>query len=264
MLYGIWTKNFFVCNVEESLIMRKLIPFLTVISLLMTIHIHVHALSALTAFGGEDVNSRLILDAESSFKDNCTWLAGAVYAKGTDLYRLTGRGSSLLASDFSERYPGVCVLDGCLYYTGVDGIMCISEGGAEPAEVSKRTGWIFTDGDELYCGTESSIFRITGNENEDPVLRVKPLVNEGAFAVMNTMSRFAATEGKIYYVLTMAQDYELWTVGTDGSNNSRIASICPPDREITALIYAPTEECVYIQFTDTDGLSWKAVNVGAA
>ena len=242
--------------------MRRRIALVLMIFLLMTLPGQAAASDAPPA--GDGPAGCLLPDAESSLAGPVVWQDGTLAAEGSCLWRITGSGSSLLAADFSADYPSVCVLDGCLCYAGTDGIMRISGDKADPEKISSQTGWVFTDGDALYCATESSIYRIADGQGEELVLRVYPLVNEGAFAVMNTMSRFAAGNGQIYYVLTMAQDYELWKVDTDGSGNSRLASICPPDREIMMLLYAPSEDRVYVRFTAPEGLIWKAIDGKAA
>ena len=93
------------------------------------------------------------------------------------------------------------------------------------------------------------------------LLKVSPLVNEGAFAIMNTMSHFTARGEWVYYVLTMAQDYELWAVGTDGQQNHRICSICPPDCEIEDVFLSGSDDGIYVRFSDLSEGSWSLVRV---
>ena len=155
----------------------------------------------------------------------------------------------------------ICKVGDRLYYFGAEGVMSCATDGSEPKLISKQTGTLFTDGETLFRGTQSQITRLNPDGTEELVLQVHPLVNEGAFAIMNTMDHFAARDGQIYYVLTMAQDYELWTVGTDGSDDRRICSICPPEREILGLYLIEDLEGVYVQFSNEDGTSWSLIRV---
>ncbi len=144
-----------------------------------------------------------------------------------------------------------------------DGLYALSaeEPGTGPQRLTDESGWkavaaqggsLFSDGTTLYCGTRSQIFRLT-DQGTEPVFRVIPLVNEGAFAVMNTMGPFAARDGWLYYVLTMAQDYELWRVRTDGREDQRLGSVCPPDREILGLSLSDATNTAYVFFRDAEG-----------
>ena len=126
-----------------------------------------------------------------------------------------------------------------------------------------QTGTLFCDEENLYCGTESEIVRISENGTEEVILTVQPLVNEGAFAIMNMMDCFAAHDGWIYYVLTMATGLGLWRVGTDGSGNSRICQICPPENTILAPIRFGNGNEIYIQYGSKDGESWSLICVSA-
>lgn len=155
----------------------------------------------------------------------------------------------------------ICKVGDRLYYFGAEGVMSCATDGSDPKLISKQTGTLFTDGETLFCGTQSKITRLNPDGTEELVLQVHPLVNEGAFAIMNTMDHFAVRDGQIYYVLTMAQDYELWTVGTDGSDDRRICSICPPEREILGLYLLEDLEGVYVQFSNEDGTSWSLIRV---
>ena len=155
----------------------------------------------------------------------------------------------------------ICKVGDRLYYFGAEGVMSCATDGSDPKLISKQTGTLFTDGETLFRGTQSQITRLNPDGTEELVLQVHPLVNEGAFAIMNTMDHFAARDGQIYYVLTMAQDYELWTVGTDGSDDRRICSICPPEREILGLYLLEDLEGVYVQFSNEDGTSWSLIRV---
>ena len=155
----------------------------------------------------------------------------------------------------------ICKVGDQLYYFGAEGVMSCATDGSDPKLISKQTGALFTDGETLFRGTQSKITRLNPDGTEELVLQVYPLVNEGAFAIMNTMDHFAARDGQIYYVLTMAQDYELWTVGTDGSDDRRICSICPPEREILGLYLLEDLEGVYVQFSNEDGTSWSLIRV---
>ena len=155
----------------------------------------------------------------------------------------------------------ICKAGDRLYYFGAEGVMSCATDGSDPKLISKQTGTLFTDGETLFRGTQSKITRLNPDGTEELVLQVHPLVNEGAFAIMNTMDHFAVRDGQIYYVLTMAQDYELWTVGTDGSDDRRICSICPPEREILGLYLLEDLEGVYVQFSNEDGTSWSLIRV---
>ena len=155
----------------------------------------------------------------------------------------------------------ICKVGDRLYYFGAEGVMSCATDGSEPKLISKQSGALFTDGETLFRGTQSKITRLNPDGTEELVLQVHPLVNEGAFAIMNTMDHFAVRDGQIYYVLTMAQDYELWTVGTDGSDDRRICSICPPEREILGLYLLEDLEGVYVQFSNEDGTSWSLIRV---
>ena len=54
----------------------------------------------------------------------------------------------------------------------------------------------------------------------------------------------------------MAQDYELWRVGADGSGNTRVGSICPPDREILGLHLDEGTDRISVQYSDAEGPVW--------
>ena len=155
----------------------------------------------------------------------------------------------------------ICKAGDRLYYFGAEGLVNCAPDGSDRQVISNQTGTLFTDGEILFRGTQSKITRLNPDGTEELVLQVHPLVNEGAFAIMNTMDHFAARDGQIYYVLTMAQDYELWTVGTDGSDDRRICSICPPEREILGLYLLEDLEGVYVQFSNEDGTSWSLIRV---
>ena len=155
----------------------------------------------------------------------------------------------------------ICKVGDRLYYFDTEGLVSCASDGSDRKLISKQTGTLFTDGETLFRGTQSKITRLNPDGTEELVLQVHPLVNEGAFAIMNTMDHFAARDGQIYYVLTMAQDYELWTVGTDGSDDRRICSICPPEREILGLYLLEDLEGVYVQFSNEDGTSWSLIRV---
>ena len=155
----------------------------------------------------------------------------------------------------------ICKVGDRLYYFDTEGLVSCASDGSDRKLISKQTGTLFTDGETLFRGTQSKITRLNPDGTEELVLQVHPLVNEGAFAIMNTMDHFAVRDGQIYYVLTMAQDYELWTVGTDGSDDRRICSICPPEREILGLYLLEDLEGVYVQFINEDGTSWSLIRV---
>ena len=155
----------------------------------------------------------------------------------------------------------ICKVGDRLYYYDTEGVVSCASDGSDRELISKQTGTLFTDGEALFLGTQSKITRLNPDGTEELVLQVHPLVNEGAFAIMNTMDHFAVRDGQIYYVLTMAQDYELWTVGTDGSDDRRICSICPPEREILGLYLLEDLEGVYVQFSNEDGTSWSLIRV---
>ena len=59
----------------------------------------------------------------------------------------------------------------------------------------------------------------------------------------------------------MAQDLELWTVGADGEGNRRLASICPPDREVLELLLPEEGADILVRYTGEDGESWSLVRV---
>ena len=155
----------------------------------------------------------------------------------------------------------ICRVGDRLYFLDAEGLVSCAADGSDRELISKQTGTLFTDGEALFLGTQSKITRLNPDGTEELVLQVHPLVNEGAFAIMNTMDHFAVRDGQIYYVLTMAQDYELWTVGTDGSDDRRICSICPPEREILGLYLIEDLEGVYVQFSNEDGTSWSLIRV---
>ena len=155
----------------------------------------------------------------------------------------------------------ICKVGERLYYLDAEGLGSCTPDGSDRELISKQTGTLFTDGKILFRGTQSKITRLNPDGTEELVLQVYPLVNEGAFAIMNTMEHFAVQDGQIYYVLTMAQDFELWTVGTDGSDNRRICSICPPEREILGVYLFEDLEGVYVQFSNEDGTGWSLIRV---
>ena len=155
----------------------------------------------------------------------------------------------------------ICRVGDRLYYLDAEGLVSCAPDGSDRQVISNQTGTLFTDGETLFRGTQSKITRLYPDGTEETILKVSPLVNEGAFAIMNTMDHFAARDGQIYYVLTMAQDYELWTVGTNGSDDRRICSICPPEREILGLYLFEDLEGVYVQFSNEDGTGWSLIRV---
>lgn len=155
----------------------------------------------------------------------------------------------------------ICKVGDRLYYLDAEGLGCCTPDGSGREVISKQTGTLFTDGETLFRGTKSIITRLNPDGTEETILKVSPLVNEGAFAIMNTMDHFVVRDGQIYYVLTMAQDFELWTVGTDGSDNRRICSICPPEREILGVYLFEDLEGVYVQFSHEDGTGWSLIRV---
>ena len=160
-----------------------------------------------------------------------------------------------------DQYPDALLLNGRLCYVGEEGIMSCAPDGTDAVRLSEQKGTLFSDGEELFCGTKSRITRIAPNGGETLVLEVYTLVNEGAFRIMNTMGPFAVRNGRIYYVLTMAQDLELWTVECDGEGNRRLASICPPDREVLELLLPEDGEDVFVRYTGENGESWSLARV---
>ena len=169
--------------------------------------------------------------------------------------------SDVILQSTDDRYHDICILGGHLYYNGEDGIMRCGLDGSGLKIFSAAAGSLFTDGETLYCGTRSEITRISEDGTVERLLKVSPLVNEGAFAIMNTMSHFTARGEWVYYVLTMAQDYELWAVGTDGQQNHRICSICPPDCEIEDVFLSGSDDGIYVRFSDPSEGSWSLVRV---
>lgn len=169
--------------------------------------------------------------------------------------------SNVILQSTNARYHDSCILGEHLYYNSSDGIMSCGLDGSDLKTVSVRTGNLFTDGQALYCGTQSEIIRISEDDTEELLLKVSPLVNEGAFAIMNTMSHFAAHSEWIYYVLTMAQDYELWAVGTAGQQNHRICSVCPPDCEIEDVFLSSSDDGLYVRYSAPSDGSWSLVKV---
>ena len=169
--------------------------------------------------------------------------------------------ADVILQSANDRYHDICILGEHLYYNGEDGIMSCRLDGSDLKTVSVRTGNLFTDGKSLYCGTQSEIIRISEDGTEEQLLRVSPLVNEGAFAIMNTMSHFAARSEWVYYILTMAQDYELWAVAANGQQNHRICSVCPPDCVIEGVFPASSDDGVYVRYSDPSEGSWSLVKV---
>ena len=169
--------------------------------------------------------------------------------------------ADVILQSANDRYHDICILGEHLYYNGEDGIMSCRLDGSDLKTVSVRTGNLFTDGESLYCGTQSEIIRISEDGTEEQLLRVSPLVNEGAFAIMNTMSHFAARSEWVYYILTMAQDYELWAVAANGQQNHRICSVCPPDCVIEGVFPASSDDGVYVRYSDPSEGSWSLVKV---
>lgn len=155
----------------------------------------------------------------------------------------------------------ICFLGEHLYYNGPAGIVRCSPDGSDLSTISDKTGNLFTDGKALYCGTQSEIIRISENGTEEQILKVSPLVNEGAFSIMNTMSHFTARNEWIYYILTMAQDYELWAVGTNGQQNHRVCSVCPPDCNIEDVFLCSSQGDIYVRYADPSEGSWSLLAV---
>jgi len=145
-----------------------------------------------------------------------------------------------------------CVPGDRLCYHSAEGIISCALDGTDRKIVSAKTGTLFSDGKELFLGSQSEIIRIADDGEEELLLRVYPLVNEGAFAIMNTMSHFAARDGVVYYVLTMAQDYELWKVSTEDGSNQRVCSICPPDCEILEMSLRENADGIFIRYRNQD------------
>ena len=169
--------------------------------------------------------------------------------------------ADVILQSANDRCHDICILGEHLYYNGEDGIMSCRLDGSDLKTVSVRTGNLFTDGESLYCGMQSEIIRISEDGTEEQLLRVSPLVNEGAFAIMNTMSHFAARSEWVYYILTMAQDYELWAVAANGQQNHRICSVCPPDCVIEGVFPASSDDGVYVRYSDPSEGSWSLVKV---
>ena len=169
--------------------------------------------------------------------------------------------ADVILQSANDRYHDICILGEHLYYNGEDGIMSCRLDGSDLKTVSVRTGNLFSDSESLYCGTQSEIIRISEDGTEEQLLRVSPLVNEGAFAIMNTMSHFAARSEWVYYILTMAQDYELWAVAANGQQNHRICSVCPPDCVIEGVFPASSDDGVYVRYSDPSEGSWSLVKV---
>ena len=153
-----------------------------------------------------------------------------------------------------------CVLGDRCYYSAAEGVMSCALDGSDPRLVFPGPGTVFTDGESLYRGTQSEITRLTAEGEEELLLRVYPLVNEGAFAIMNTMSHFAAREGSVYYVLTMAQDYELWKLSADGST-ARLCSLCPPECTVLDLFFWEGAEGIFVRYQAEEDPGWTLLRV---
>ncbi len=187
---------------------------------------------------------------------------GSLLLAAALLSGLPGTGAALaeeaprVVAEGADQYPDALFLGGRLCYVGGEGILSCAPDGSDARLLSAHKGTLFTDGEALFCGSKSRITRIDPDGGETLVLEVYPLVNEGAFRIMNTMGPFAVRNGWIYYTLTMAQDLELWKVGTDGEGNRRVASICPPDREVLELLLPEDGEDVFARCSGEDGERW--------
>lgn len=169
--------------------------------------------------------------------------------------------SNIIFQSTNDRYHDICFLGEYLYYNGDGGIMRCDLNGSDLSRISTRFGNLFTDGETLYCGTQSEIISVSKDGTEEQILKVSPLVNEGAFSIMNTMSHFTVDSEWIYYVLTMAQDYELWAVVTNGQQNHRICSICPPECEIEDVFPSSSDDSIYVHYSDPSKESWSLLRI---
>ncbi len=169
--------------------------------------------------------------------------------------------ANVILQSTDEPYHGICILGEYLYYNGDDGIMRCGLDGSDLKNISARTGNLFTDGEILYCGTQNEIIRISEDGTEEQLLKVFPLVNEGSFSIMNTMSHFAADSEWVYYVLTMATDYSLWAIDTNGQQNHRICSICPPDCAVEDVFLPGSDDGIYVRYSNPSEGSWSLVKI---
>lgn len=154
-----------------------------------------------------------------------------------------------------------CFLGDRFYYNGTDGVTSCRLDGTDLHLVSPESGTLFTDGESLYCGSKSKIVRLGDDDEDEVLLRVYPLVNEGAFSIMNTMGHFAARDDSIYYVLTMAQDYELWKIHADGSGNQRLCSLCPPDCCILDVFFSDSLDGIFVRYCEDDAADWTLLRI---
>lgn len=157
----------------------------------------------------------------------------------------------------SKFYPGICAAGDYLYFCGDEGIMRCSRDGENPQLFSDVKGFVFTDGEKLYCGNSSRIFGLSPEGEAEILVKTRPLVNEGYFMMMNCMSAFTAEKERIYYVLTLYENHTLRCVNTDGSGDCELGDICcvlNPIKEIT-FSYEPFR--VHVSFEGEKGIEEK-------
>lgn len=139
------------------------------------------------------------------------------------IYAVSEGSETLIADDLSPRFTRPVMLNGRLYYCTDEGctVSVLPDGSDRKTECSDR-GFLMTDGENIYIGDDRHIAKLLPDGSVEILLKVRPLVNEGYFTVMNMIECMCISGDKIYYTLKLAELFELREIGTDGTGDRRI------------------------------------------
>lgn len=159
-------------------------------------------------------------------------------------------------SELSERYPSWCIAEDMLYYCGRDGIVHCMKDGSGAALLSPRAGFVFSNGKDVFCGNSFWIIRLNADGSDETILKVRPLVNEAYFRMMNCLSAFTPADDKIYYILTLYENHCLYVINTDGTGNRKIGDVCNVLNTIDSIDVSGSS--IKVCFTTPDGETFTA------
>ena len=161
----------------------------------------------------------------------------------------------------SDNYPEVLRLDGRIYYNSEAGIIrCLADGSGEEA-FSPHSGHLITDGKDIYCFNSRQILRLSQDGSEETVLKVSPIVNEAYFTTMNTIGEATVFGDTVYYVFKLFENYELWAVGTDGSGNHYIDTICHVEKTVEGLELSEDGSIIVARYSDRGEKEEKEIRI---
>lgn len=171
------------------------------------------------------------------------------------LYLVDGENPLLLAADISFRFPQPLWLKGRIYFSTAEGkIASVLPNGSDRKTECDDRGFLMTDGESLFFGDDRHIAKLLPDGSIEVLLKVRPLVNESYFTVMNMIDRMLISGDSIYYTLRLAENVELREIKTDGTGDRRIADAFPVTFESAALYEAEDGSLIVAAFYENGAL----------